>query len=76
MSAKEIDLMEVPTLDEALARVKARAETTPAGHWLTGRGWDHSLWPGGAFPTRADLDRVTTTHPVFLRRKCGHHFYP
>jgi hypothetical protein len=72
LSLKQIDLAEVPTLEEALARVAARAQTTPAGQWLTGRGWDHSLWEGGAFPTRQDLDRIAPEHPVFLRRKCGH----
>jgi len=72
LSLKQIDLAEVPTLDEALARVAVRAGTTPEGHWLKGRGWDHSLWEGGAFPTREQLDRVAPAHPVFLRRKCGH----
>jgi len=72
LSMKRIDLAEVPTLEEALARVAARAAETPAGHWLRGRGWDHSLWEGGAFPTRGDLDRVAPEHPVFLTRKCGH----
>jgi predicted amidohydrolase YtcJ len=72
LSLIEIDLVAVPTLEEALARVAARAETTPEGQWLTGRGWDHSLWPGGEFPTRQDLDRVAPKHPVWLRRKCGH----
>jgi predicted amidohydrolase YtcJ len=72
LSLKEIDLAEVPTLEEALARVAARAAETPAGQWLTGRGWDHSLWEGGAFPTRADLDGIAPEHPVWLRRKCGH----
>ena len=72
LSLMEIDLMAVPTLEEALDRVAAKAETTPKGQWLTGRGWDHSLWPGGEFPTRQDLDRVAPEHPVWLRRKCGH----
>lgn len=72
LSLKEIDLAEVPALEEALGRVAARAAQIPAGRWLTGRGWDHSLWEGGAFPTRGDLDSVAAGHPVFLRRKCGH----
>ena len=72
LSLMEIDLMAVPTLEEALDRVAARAETTPEGQWLTGRGWDHSLWPGGEFPTRQDLDRAAPGHPVWLPRKCGH----
>ncbi|RPI51640.1 MAG: amidohydrolase, partial [Chloroflexi bacterium] len=69
---RQIDLAGVPALDKALARVAARAEATPTGQWLTGRGWDHSLWSGGGFPTRHDLDGVAPDHPVWLRRKCGH----
>jgi predicted amidohydrolase YtcJ len=72
ISLREIDLAGVATLDEALARVAARAAQTPPGGWLHGRGWDHTLWGSGDFPTRQDLDRVAPDHPVFLPRKCGH----
>lgn len=72
LSLKRVDLAEVPTLEEALDRVAAGVAQTPAGSWVRGRGWDHSLWPGGAFPTRADLDRIAPQHPVYLARKCGH----
>ena len=72
LSLMEIDLHAVPTLEQALAHVIARAENTPAGRWFTGHGWDHSLWAGGDFPNRHDLDRVAPLHPVWLERKCGH----
>lgn len=72
LSLKQIDLTETLTLEHALARVAARAAETRAGHWLQGRGWDHTLWAGGTFPTRHDLDRIAPDHPVFLQRKCGH----
>lgn len=72
LSLREIDLIDVPNLERALARVAAHAERTPAGQWLTGRGWDQVLWPAPRFPSAADLDGVTDAHPVFLRRKCGH----
>jgi predicted amidohydrolase YtcJ len=72
LSLRQIDLMGAPSLEGALAIVGRHASQTPPGHWLSGRGWDQSLWPGHAFPTRHDLDRVTSAHPVFLRRKCGH----
>jgi predicted amidohydrolase YtcJ len=72
ISLGRVDLAGVRSLDLALARVAERAAQTPAGQWVLGRGWDHSLWEGGAFPTRADLDRVAPEHPVFLGRKCGH----
>jgi predicted amidohydrolase YtcJ len=72
LSLQRIELSGVPALEQALGQVSARAARTPAGQWLLGRGWDHSLWAGGAFPTRQDLDRVAPQHPVYLRRKCGH----
>lgn len=72
LSLREIDLMNVPTPEAALAHIAARAAATPAGQWLTGRGWDQVLWPEPLFPTAAQLDAVTPHHPAFLRRKCGH----
>jgi predicted amidohydrolase YtcJ len=72
ISLKQVDLAEVPTLEEALQRVEAGVVATPAGGWVHGRGWDHSLWEGGAFPTKADLDTIAPENPVYLRRKCGH----
>ena len=62
---------ETPTLDEALRRVRERAEQTPAGTWIRGHGWNQTVW-GGAFPTKADLDRVAPEHPVYLSAKSGH----
>lgn len=72
LSLRQIDLMGVPSLAQAQAKVAEKAAATTAGHWLLGRGWDQSLWPTNAFPTRQDLDQITSEHPVFLRRKCGH----
>lgn len=72
LSLQQIDLMGVTALEKAQARVADKATTTPAGHWLLGRGWDQSLWPTNAFPTHADLDSISQEHPIFLRRKCGH----
>ena len=72
LSLREIDLIGVPALAAAQARVADRAAQTPAGSWLTGRGWDQVFWEGQHFPNRHDLDTVTPQHPAFLRRKCGH----
>ena len=72
LSLREIDLANTPSLEIALDRVRNRAAETPPGQWLTGRGWDQSLWGDGAFPSGADLDAISTEHPIFLRRKCGH----
>ncbi|MCL4560574.1 MAG: amidohydrolase [Chloroflexi bacterium] len=62
---------ETPTLEEALARVARHAERTPSGGWVTGFGWNHNVW-GGNFPSAAQLDPVSSDHPVCLWAKSGH----
>ena len=54
-----VDLTGVKSLADMLAKIQAFAQAAPAGHWLTGGNWDHTLWPSKTLPTRQDLDKVT-----------------
>jgi predicted amidohydrolase YtcJ len=67
-----VDLTGVPSLNAMLDEVAAFAKSVPAGHWLTGGGWDHTLWQQKALPTRQELDKVTGDHPAFFPRIDGH----
>lgn len=67
-----VDLTGVKSLDAMLAQVQAAAGNAPAGHWLTGGNWDHTLWVDKKLPTRQNLDKVTGDHPTFLDRIDGH----
>jgi hypothetical protein len=69
---RSVDLDLVPSLDEALARVRARAATTPKGEWIEGWGWLQSIWENTDLPTRQQLDAAAPDHPVALRAKSGH----
>jgi predicted amidohydrolase YtcJ len=69
---EELDLRGVASLEEVARRVKTWIEHNPGGSWITGRNWDQSLWPGGAFPTAAVLDAVAPGRPVWLKRVDGH----
>ena len=60
------------TLEEFLARVKARVDQAKPGQWVTGRGWIETFWKPPVFPTRQDLDRVSPNNPVVLTRADGH----
>lgn len=43
------------------------------GGWILGRGWNQDLFSDeNRMPTRWDLDRVSTEHPVCAVRACGH----
>jgi predicted amidohydrolase YtcJ len=67
-----VDLTGVKSLTEFRDRVRARVQTAEPGEWITGGGWDHTLWPVKELPSRWDIDEVTTNHPVFLQRVDGH----
>jgi predicted amidohydrolase YtcJ len=71
LSLLTVGLVGVKTLEEAKARVAAKAKEVKAGEWIIGRGWDHTLW-GGRFPSKKDLDQIAPNNPVFLVRVDGH----
>jgi len=67
-----VDLRGSASLAEMLSKIQAAAAEASEGHWLTGGGWDHTLWSEKVLPTRQDLDKVTGSHPAFLSRIDGH----
>jgi hypothetical protein len=67
-----VDLAGVESLAAMLTKVGDYAKAAPAGHWLIGGRWDHTLWPDKTLPTRQELDQVTGNHPAFLQRIDGH----
>lgn len=67
-----VNLVGAKSLDEMKARIAARVQSASPGEWITGRGWDHTLWPGQKLPTRQDLDAVTQGHPANFVRVDGH----
>jgi predicted amidohydrolase YtcJ len=70
-SLASVQLRDARTREEFVARIKAFAATVPAGTWITGGNWDHSLL-GGELPTREWIDAVTPDHPVWINRLDGH----
>src|SRR5947199_10458208 len=56
------------SMEDALARLRKDAANTPAGEWVVGIDWDEAKWTDRRYPTRVDLDRVSTDHPVVARR--------
>ena len=67
-----IDLIGCTSLAEMQDRIRKAAEKAQPGAWLTGGGWDHTLWASKALPTKADIDAVTGEHPAFFVRVDGH----
>ena len=67
-----IDLTGVRSVEEFRKRIRDRVDSAAPMEWITGFGWDETLWPVKELPTRWDVDEVTTEHPVFLKRVDGH----
>lgn len=60
------------TLQDFLAKVKARVDQARRGDWITGRGWIETFWKPQEFPSRQDLDAISPQNPVYLTRADGH----
>jgi predicted amidohydrolase YtcJ len=67
-----VDLSGVRSVEEFRQRIRARVDRAAPTEWITGFGWDETLWPVKELPTRWDIDEVTTDHPVFVVRTDGH----
>jgi predicted amidohydrolase YtcJ len=60
-----VDLTDVQTEEEAVARVVAFAAKVPKGEWIVGRGWDEGAW-ANRYPTMKLLNERVPDHPVLL----------
>ena len=67
-----LNLEGTTSLEDFLAKVKARVDQAKPGEWITGRGWIETHWKPPVFPTRQDLDKVAPNNPVFFGRADGH----
>jgi predicted amidohydrolase YtcJ len=69
---READLVGSSSIDDILERLADVAERTDEGGWIQGHGFDQDKLAERRFPTRADLDRVSSTRPILISRVCGH----
>jgi predicted amidohydrolase YtcJ len=67
----EADLVGSASVDDILSRLAALAGGKGDG-WLVGVGFDQEKLAERRFPTRGDLNRVSSTRPVMIWRICGH----
>lgn len=63
---ESVDLTDVATQDQAIARVAERAKSVPKGEWIFGAGWDEGAWANN-YPDKQRLSAAVPDHPVVLR---------
>lgn len=77
-SLMNLNFLKSKSWEEIVAMVAERAEETPEGDWITGRGWHQEKWTTPVeqnvhgYPFHDALSAVTPNHPVVLRHASGH----
>lgn len=72
---QNIDLTGLKSIGEIIDKVKNTIlnRKIKAGEWIRGGGWNHDYFVDKkVFPTKYDLDKISTEHPIVLTRACGH----
>ncbi|MHA6262778.1 amidohydrolase [Arenibacterium sp. CAU 1754] len=70
-----VGMIRFSTTDEVLDHIRARVAQTPAGEWLVFRNFDPAVQDGLDALTFADLDPISTDHPIFVLNASGHLAY-
>ncbi|WP_103107504.1 amidohydrolase [Brevibacillus reuszeri] len=62
----------IKTLQHLFAELKALAEHTPKGEWLRASGFNETKIEEQRYPSRWELDAISTEHPIQITRTCSH----
>ncbi|KAF7310265.1 Amidohydro-3 domain-containing protein [Mycena indigotica] len=78
-ASRQLPLEGTASIDDTVARVRQYILNTPSilndtNAFVRGGGWDHTQWPGAAWPTarHLDADPVIRGRPVVLQSKDCH----
>lgn len=74
-SLKMVELNDAKSIDDIIDKVKnfTKGKGIESGKWVLGRGWNHDYFlKEKKFPTRYDLDKISTENPIVLTRACYH----
>lgn len=59
-------------ISEMIANLKKWDEEHPGTDWILGFGYDDTLLEENRHPTREDLDKVSTTRPIYVKHISSH----
>ncbi len=63
---------EISSIEELIKVISETAEDMGPGQWIKGWGYDEGKLLEGRAPTRWDLDKGSSDHPIFIARTCVH----
>ncbi|MEK5391382.1 amidohydrolase [Margalitia sp. FSL K6-0131] len=62
----------IHSVEDILRDLHKKAHETPKGHWVRAWGFNENLLTEKRFPTKEELDQVSTEHPIVIIRTCNH----
>lgn len=70
---QQIDVSAARSIEELIELAKQQLpDTLDENTWIIGRGWNQDYFDVKAFPTKDDLDKITTKCPIIMIRACIH----
>ncbi|MFC1474963.1 amidohydrolase, partial [bacterium] len=77
LSAVAVDVNSPPigdikNISELISAMKKKADKTKKGKWILGYGYDDTVLEEMRHPTRYDLDKVSTEHPIVIAHISWH----
>ncbi len=68
----DVSPCKVGSIEDIVQALEKKASETPPGQWVLGGSYDYSKLEEKRHPTRWDLDRASTEHPLHLRSQTCH----
>lgn len=62
----------IESLQDIFHDLHEKASVLPAGKWVRAWGFNETKITEHRYPTREELDRISTEHPIIIIRACNH----
>ncbi|QRG70317.1 amidohydrolase [Brevibacillus choshinensis] len=62
----------IQSLHDILQDVREKASELPAGKWVRAWGFNETKITEQRYPTKEELDQISTEHPIIIIRACNH----
>jgi hypothetical protein len=69
---KRLNLSKVKSKEELFEKLYHFIKEKEKEEIIIAEDWDESTWKDRAFPTKKEINRISKTKPIILRRVCGH----
>lgn len=62
----------IESLEDILSDLRDKAKETPKGQWVRAWGFNETKIKEKRYPTKEELDHISSEHPIIILRTCAH----